>query len=485
MATEARMRPGWGHVAALRQAIRERRGMAADAGAILWRRKLLIFACLGIVLALTALYVSTLTPTYQAEALVGLSGHLGEQVGPDTRVRDGSLEEQLRLIESRAMAARLVDRLDLHLLREFRPDAATRDFRLGPVLGRWLPDVILDRLPKAWAKKLLPPLPDAEMTDEQRAARLWGEVIEATMARIRAEIPAPSTIGLKFLSEDRQLAAAGANALADLYFEQRPTLRQNAPQSDRDTREQEIERLRGSIRETEQAIEAARLGADAATGANREQRRLDLTGELAFWRRERAEVEARRRHVQAAVESGTGLDQLGVLIDSERLGQLQARTTELQQQLAALAQQHGEEDPQVTELRAQLAALEQERRAEIGQSLQQLQDELAIIHSRETALAAEIEALEQQSGEGEAERGLATLEQRLEADRARLRNYVEQAAEQLGTQPSAAPVIARAVAPERPTYPRLALIWGAASAGALLLGTLLALALEGVGRRRA
>ena len=46
-------------------------------------------------------------------------------------------------------------------------------------------------------------------------------------------------------------------------------------------------------------------------------------------------------------------------------------------------------------------------------------------------------------------------------------------------------MIALAAVPEQPTYPRLARIWGVACAGALLLGMLLAFALEAVQRGRA
>jgi uncharacterized protein involved in exopolysaccharide biosynthesis len=485
MATEARLMPLWSHVAAVRDAIREGRGTLADIGDVLWRRKLLILACIGLVLALTAVYVSTLAPVYQAEARVAPSERPGDQAGQSERGRDESLEDQLRLIESRAMAERLVDRLHLHFVPEFRPDGAAGSFDPVRVLGSLLPDAILARLPKAWADSLAPSGEDADTTDEQRAARLWQKVVKTTMARIRAEVRAPSEIGLKFLSEDRQLAAAGANALADLYLAQRLALGQNATENDRQARAQEIERLRDSIRETEQAIEAAQIGADAAAGGTREQKRLDLTGELAFWQRERAELEARRRQIQAALDSGLGLERLALLVDSERLLQLQARASELEQQSVALAQQHGEQDPQVAEVRLQLAALEQERRVEIEQNLEQMQKELAIIQSRETALAGEIKALEGQSAGDEAEVRLATLGQRLAADRARLRQYVEEAAGQLGARAPDARVIAPAVVPDRPAYPRLVLIWGLASAGALLLGASLALALDTIRGRRA
>jgi polysaccharide biosynthesis transport protein len=489
MATEARTMPGWAQVAAVRQAIREQRGKLPGFGPILWRRKLLILACLGVVLGLTAAYVSTFAPAYQAEAVIALGDRPGAPVGQDASLHERALEDQRRLILSRAMAERLVDRLDLQLLAEFHPDAAARGFRFASVLGRWLPDAILDRLPQAWAERLVPSPPDREMTDEQRAARLWEKVIAATMARIRAEVAPPSAIAVKFISADGQLAAAGANALAELYLEERRALPQNASPGDRDRLGQEIERLRASIRATEQAIDAARAGGDAQASATSERRRLDLTEELAFWRRERAEVETRLHQTQAALESGGDLDQAALFFDAERLGQLQASASELQQVLGVVAQQYGEQDPQVVELRTQLAALEQERRAEIEYILQRLRDEGAIIQSREAALEAKIQALGEQGAEGQAGGGLPVLEQRLEADRTLLREYLEQAVGQLGTD-AAAPfadtrIVRPAVVPDEPTYPRVGLIWSAASAGALLLGMLLAFALEAWHRGRA
>jgi polysaccharide biosynthesis transport protein len=488
MAAEARTMPGRAHVAAARQAIREQRDKLADFGPILWRRKLLILACIGVVLGLTATYVSTLGPAYQAEALLALGERPSAPVEQDAALRDSALEDQRRLIESRTMAERLVDRLDLQLLPEFHPDVAARGFRLASVLCRWLPAAVLERLPKAWAERLMPP-PDGEMTDEQRAARLWEKVIAATMARIRAEARPPSAMVVKFTSADRHLAAAGANALAQLYLGEPRPVRQNASPGDLDRLGQEIERLRTSIRATEQAIEAGRAGAAAPASASSEQSRLGLRDELAFWRSERAEVEARLRQTQATLESGGDLDQAALFLNAERLGQLQATATELQQALGTLAQQYGEQAPQVVELRTQLAALEQERRGEIEQVLQGLRDEGAIIQSRETALQAEITALDEESVEGQADASLAPLEQRLQADRALLREYLDQAAGQLGTQPAAssaeARIVAPAVVPDEPTYPRLALIWSAASAGALLLGILLAFALEAWHRARA
>ena len=70
--------PEWARAAAVGRALRTRRDWIGGFGYVLWRRKLLILACLGLVLASTAAYVSALTPAYEAEALVA-SGELPNQ----------------------------------------------------------------------------------------------------------------------------------------------------------------------------------------------------------------------------------------------------------------------------------------------------------------------------------------------------------------------------------------------------------------------
>jgi uncharacterized protein involved in exopolysaccharide biosynthesis len=346
----------------------------------------------------------------------------------------------------------------------------------------WLPVQIVHWLANGSADMPATHPSERAMTDEQRAARLREAVIEAAMTRMRAEVTASSAIGLKFIAEDPQVAAAGANALADLYLEQRPPRPPNAAQGERAKLAQEIAGLRAGIRATEQAIAAARGSTDAQESGTSGQNRLDGTGELAFWRRERAEVEARLRQAQAALESGPDLAKTAPALKSERLDQLQRRTIELQQALAALPQRTAEHDPQIVGLRAELATLEQDRRAELELMLKKLRDEIGIIQSRETELEQKIKSPEDESVAGPAEGGVAALEQKLAADRALLRERLDQAASQREGRAQAqrgdARIIRPAVVPDRPAYPRLALIWGVAAAGALALGVALAFALE-------
>jgi uncharacterized protein involved in exopolysaccharide biosynthesis len=472
----------WVQAAAVRQALRTPRDWMGGFGHVLWRRKLPILTCVGLVLASNAAYVSALPPTYEAEALVAPGDIPGQQIGPSDR---------LRLIETRAVAQQLVERLDLQLLPEFHPDHSSRGLRRTVLMAArpWLPVQIVHWLANGSADMPATHPSERAMTDEQRAARLREAVIEAAMTRMRAEVTASSAIGLKFIAEDPQVAAAGANALADLYLEQRPPRPPNAAQGERAKLAQEIAGLRAGIRATEQAIAAARGSTDAQESGTSGQNRLDGTGELAFWRRERAEVEARLRQAEAALESGADLAKTAPALKSERLDQLQRRTIELQQALAALPQRTAEHDPQIVGLRAELATLEQDRRAELELMLNKLRDEIEIIQSRETALEQKINTSRDESAAGPPQGGVAALEQKLEADRALLRERLEQAAIQAEGQPQArggdARIIRPALVPSEPAYPRLALIWGVAAAGALALGLAAAFLLEALRGARA
>jgi uncharacterized protein involved in exopolysaccharide biosynthesis len=99
--------PEWVQAAAVRQALRTPPWIGG-LGHVLWRRKLPIAACVGLALASTAAYVSTLRPAYEAEALVAPANLTGQQIGPS---------DPLRMVDTRVIAEQLVERLDLSFCR--------------------------------------------------------------------------------------------------------------------------------------------------------------------------------------------------------------------------------------------------------------------------------------------------------------------------------------------------------------------------------
>jgi uncharacterized protein involved in exopolysaccharide biosynthesis len=345
----------------------------------------------------------------------------------------------------------------------------------------------LDRLRRAWADTLRSTASEGDLTDQEQAARLRDQVVATTRARVRANLARPAALSLRFVSEDPVLAAAGADALADLYLEDRRAAWQRARQREHARLEQEIDRLAARIDDTAKAIEELRATTVAGSDHPSEEDLLDRTGELAFWRGERAKIEARLGSLQSR---GTGafLDQAALRLDWTPLHELQAREAELEREIAELSQGSREGAPELSALRAELASLEDQKRFEVEQAAGQMEKEVEIIRSRETALEAQIGRIQEQLAQSGGADGRATLERRLEADRALMRTYRDRATqlEALQTaQTSDARIVNAAVVPTRPAYPRQALIYVSALGGGLLLGGLLALALEALQRARA
>jgi polysaccharide biosynthesis transport protein len=460
-------------------------------GRTLWRRKLFLLGFVVIVLGLTAAYVSRMPPAYEAESLVMLNDRPAQPVPniPDVVVgsppSEDSLQSQILLIKSRSMAERLVDQLNLHLLPEFNPalQPSTADFAAWLDPARLIPGWLLDHLPKAWADTLMTTSSSAEMTDQQRAALLRSQIIDAAMENITAEAANRATvIGLKFVSTDPALAALGANTLARLYLSEQLESKQTASRRARDFLEHEIERLRATVASAEQAVQDYRRQHGLAGAAPDQQQLTELTTQLVTSRAERAQSEAKLRQVERLLTSGADLNQAAQLLDSPVLTELRARELDLNRQRAELSSEYGPRHPQMLNLQAELKTLEERKQGEIKQIAQRLRDEVQVARSREAMLQSNIENLKGQLAQhNEAEIGLEALQREATADRDLLETYINRVKEissQQKAQEPDAQVISRAALPDEPTYPRRKLIFGVAFAGALLVGSLAVFGLE-------
>ncbi len=496
MAIDVHSTPRIGYEPALRRVTRDSSGDDLDwvrLGRTLWRRKLFLLGFMVIVLGLTAAYVSRMPPAYESEALVMLNDRPAQTVPdiPDVLVgsppTEDSLASQLLLIKSRSMAERLVDQLNLHLLPEFNPALrpSTADFAAWLDPARLIPAWLLDHLPKAWADTLMTTSSGAEMTDQQQAALLRSEIIQAVMDNILAEPANRSTvIGLKFISTDPALAALGANTLARLYMSEQLEDKQTASRRAGEFLTHEIERLRASVASAEQAVQDYRRQHGLAGAAPDQQQLTELTTQLVISRSDRAQSEAKLRQVERLLSSGADLTQAAQLLDLPVLTELRARELELNRQRAELSSEYGPRHPQMLNLEAELKSLQDRKEGEIRQIAQRLKDEVQVGRSREATLESNIDGLKSQLSEhNEAEIGLEALQREATADRDLLETYINRAKEITSQQKAQEPdarVISRAALPDEPTYPRRKLIFGVALVSALLAGSLAVFGLEGL-----
>jgi exopolysaccharide transport family protein len=461
----------------------------------LWRRKFFLIGFVGICLALTSAYVSTLEPGYEAEAQVMLNDRPTQvtdiqEVIEAQPFNENTMQGQVVLIQSRFMAERLADRLQLQMLPEFNPALGPDDGGVAALFNpaNFIPDVLLNRLPRAWADTLIVTKDDPGLTDDRQAALLRTVIIKNVQDRISA-VPAndSTVVSLNFVSSDPELAKLGANMLAELYLSEQLESKQSETRFGREFLEEEVARLRASVAAAEQAIQNYRqqTGLAANTGDQPTvdvQQLTGLTTQLVLSRGERAAAEARAKQVEQLLNSNSNLEAAAQLLESPTLTALRTREVELAQEIADLANEYGERHPLMVNLRSEQAQLDVRTKNEIRNIAQRLRDEVNVLRSREASLEANIDVIKQQlSQSSNAEIELQALERDAEADRELLLTYnnrLREVASQEKAQRPDARIIAPAILPIEPSYPRRPLIFGVAIFASLLMGSLAVFGLE-------
>jgi polysaccharide biosynthesis transport protein len=439
------------------------------------RLRMAIAACIPLLFfGGAAVYLSRVSPTYEAQALVMLNEGERRAVPGLERVVPGLVPNDERLeillVRSRRMAERLANELNLHLLPEFNPAIRPKTGSLTSLLdpARLVPPAIFELIPRAWPTTLNAPFP-VELTDQQQADLLRAEIIENVLRNIRAEAAnRPTVLTLKFQSVDPSVAALGANKLAELYLTEQLESKQSASRRDRTFLEREIASLRQDVVLGEQALQTFRREHDLIGLAPQRASVVSMTevatAEMAV-RAQLQAAEARLRQVESLLSNDVDLESAAGLLDSPILTALLAREIELNREIARLSQDFGERRPQMVSLRAEQAALQDRKRLEIQQIAHRQRNEVQSL--RESIRALEHRSQERAEHVAELER----LEREVQAKRDLLGTYLDRQQEIISLERAQQPharIISRAVLPAQPIYPRRGLIVGIALFGALL-----------------
>jgi polysaccharide biosynthesis transport protein len=496
MAVEVQSTPRYLPDRGARRTVRRGRGEDVDWLGLLrtlWRRKLLLGSFVLAITGLAWLWVQSLTPIYEAEAQVMINDRAPrvvaiEEVMPGVAATEQGLAGQVMLVRSRNMAERVAERLNLHLLPEYNPALGAEPGGLW----RWswafhlLPADWLDRLPALLGRLSLGLRAEPAPSDLDRARFVHEMIIDRVQASIVADSAnRASVLALRFVSEDPELAALGANTVALLYLEDQRDARAEASRRAGMFLDEEIGRLRADVIQAEEQIQAYRRRTGLIEGgapALDNQQLSQITTQLVLARGERAAAEARLGQVQRLLTQQGEIRDAAELLDFPAITELKSRELELTRRMAELSTEYGERHPLMVNLRAEFDELRERLQAEVGRIVQRLRNEVQVARSREGALQAHVDSLKSDVADhGRAEIELRALEREATSKRALLDTYSTRAAEiasQRQLQDADARVISHAVAPLQPTYPRKATLLSLALFGSLLLGSLMVFGLE-------
>jgi succinoglycan biosynthesis transport protein ExoP len=451
---------------------------------VLRRQRRIIFACIAIITAISAAVVLQLTPRYTAQSSILLDTRKTQVIDlqsvisglpPDNAV----VRSEIEVLRSPALAMAVAQKLDLVALPEFNP--RLRPPSLGATL-RQSADAMIENL-----KPLLgiaPEKPAVETDpDPAKSALLTAALI------LRGEMDATNdgrsyVINIKVTSQDPKLAAALADAYADTYFQAQLDAKFEAVRRANDWLNDHLTRLRQDVEAADRAVQTFRAEhnlAEAKGETVTTQQLAEVNSQLILAAADRAQKEASVRQLRDQLRAGNVEAAIQVL-NSPLILELRKQESELLQKQAQLATRYKPAHPAMINIKAQIQDLDQKIHLEIDKIVHALEGEAAAARARESSLRDSLTQVEKSTNaQSEVEVRLHELQRQADSSRLLYENFLnrfKQTSTQEDIQQPDARLIAAAIVPGAPSYPRTRLLVGVAFVASVLIGILAAFGME-------
>ncbi|WP_018260599.1 GumC family protein [Methylobacterium sp. WSM2598] len=436
-----------------------------DIGRLLRRHWLAILLPTLAALAAAIAFVQLVPPRYTGEAklllesrdsaLTRLQQERGDAAQP---IDEQAVASQVQVVMSRDLAREAIRRLNLVGNREFDPtvEGIGSLQRLLIMLG--LVPSPLDRDPE-------------DRVLERYFDRLL--VYSAGKSRI---------LTIEFRSRDPDLAARGANTIADLYLASLAAAKVDTARFASTWLGSNVETLRSRVAEAEAKVEAFRarnglIGGLAGSGGAQPigaQQLTELSSQLTQARAAQADAAAKAKLIKDMIRDGRAFE-IPDVANNELIRRLVEQRITLRAQLALEGRTLLPQHPRMKELTAQVTDLEGQIRAAADRTVRTLENDARIAGSRVESLQAAVDAQREVVAKGNSsEVQLRALEREAKVQREQLESYLARyreaaARDAESAAPADARVVSRAIVPDTPSFPKKLPIIGFTTAVAFLL----------------
>jgi uncharacterized protein involved in exopolysaccharide biosynthesis len=398
---------------------------------------------------ITGLYVTLTKPMYTAEAQVLLENQesfLPRPPRSDAPASESaasldpeSVGSQVQLVTSRDIARRAIEQLGLVGNPEFDPLAKG----IGPI-SRVL---ILFGLKSNPTK-----IPPQDRVIDTFAKRLT--VFSPTKTHV---------LTVQFQSHNADMAARAANKVVSLYIEMQSDAKRQRAKLAAASLLTQIAVLRERLTSSADAVETYRSTSGLLAGTNNMtitgQQLADLNGELSKARTAEADVQAKASLIREMIRAGR-ISDVPDVANNDLVRRIAEQVVAAKAQLALESRTLLPEHPRIKELKAQVADLESQLKTAAANTARTLENNARIAAARVANLQI---AINQQKGSvdrsnadevrlHELEHVAKALRDQLDASMAKYQEAV--ARETSPVTPADARIIARAVAPDQPSFPK-------------------------------
>ncbi|MEQ8357008.1 MAG: Wzz/FepE/Etk N-terminal domain-containing protein [Kiloniellaceae bacterium] len=461
---------------------------------VLWRRKAIIVVCIVLALSGAIIANGVITPRYTATASLIVEPRQQkvieiESVISNLPVSLETMQSEVQVIKSPAVARRVVDGLGLSALAEFDPSLLPARKNLGgdfkaavkelfqPVIA-WLRDEPAGRRgtelaqgPGDWD------LPVEGGSGGRGESRIVGRFLSNLDVAIQG---ASRVIEVSYTTTDPRLSQQIANAVADEYLSDQVRLKTDALAGANSFLGGRIEELRAAVVAAEREVEQFRettpiisendseLLAEQIYALNTKQIEAQLDLDTVNERMARLRAAVNLRGSTAAFDGAAS-----TVIDELRLEEMRLRQRE-SELLSILGPKH----PKVVTLRSELKKRRQQMLEEAGRQITSLQSEKEIAQQRLASIRASLEGLQADSDTlNSSQIQLRALQREADATQEVFESFLARYKEtsQLGDDQAQSRILSLASIPTGPSFPKtklnyaVALVLGSGIGGLIIL----------------
>ena len=442
---------------------------------LLTQRRLILGAAGLVVLA--AILISLMLPTvYSSSGVVMLDPRKNNitdmsQVLAQIEGDPATLQNQIQILSSRDLAAKVVTSLKLEEDPEFNPALAE------PGIGQVIADLGLALNPRNWF---------GTSGAISAAQRLHERVLDNFQKHVSAGANGLSTaITVMATSRDPVKASRIANALVDAYIDDQIATKRDAAARSTEWLNQHIRDLAEQMRQQESAVatyKALHNLNDSAPGSSLvDQQMAGINAQIVQARSELAEKQAQNDRVQSLIRAGNGGD-VGQIVASPLIVQLRTQEADLIRQEGDLSTKYGPLYPKMKALEAEKTDLDQKIKTEVGRLAGAMASDVAVARAHLASLESSLSGTaRQQTAQNLARADLDALQSNAGSTRAQYEAFVgrlRQTQDQDMAVVADSRVISAASVPLSPSAPKRTLIVLASIPLGLLIGVMAALLKE-------
>ncbi|MBY0612609.1 MAG: exopolysaccharide transport family protein [Beijerinckiaceae bacterium] len=427
------------------------------------RKKSLILGVTLVAFLGSLAFVNLVAPKYTAEARLLLENRDTYYSRPEKDGRGNAeaidpeaVQSQVQVLGSRDLARLVIKNLNLGALPEFDPvlKGIPAYMRVLILLG-FVRDPTLS-------------------TPEER-------VLESFTNKVSIfSVGKSRVIGIEASTLNPDIAAKIANNLAQEYLAQQQEAKKQTTQVASSWLNQTIEPLRQKVVEAEARVEAYRSKNNLFVGANNttiiSQQLSELNTQLSTARAMQAEQQAKAQLIKDALRTGR-IFEVSDIIKDDLIRRLTENRSTLRALYASEQKVYLPQHPRIKELAAQIADLEGQIRGAAQRVTRSLENDARSAASRVAALQADIESQKKVNAlASDDDVTLKALEREAKALREQLETYSAKAIDanardtQTGS-PADARIVAVALAPSTPSFPKSAPIVFLTTLAGLVLST--------------